>query len=262
MIDIHNHILPGLDDGARSIETAVGMTRIAAQSGMQGIIATPHVITGIFDNKRQKILQAVERLNNILKQQNISLLIMPGAEYHLEPDLVRRFNAGELLTLNDTGRYLLVELPETLVPDYSTQILYELQLAGITPVIAHPERNQHLMTNPNLLQTISACGAVMQLTAASLTGLFGSVVQNNAWRLISGGGHSSIVATDAHSTRGRVPSLDVAYLQICARLGKEAAQILCSENPQRVAQGLDLEPCPVVRPNIWPCLRRLMVRTS
>ncbi|MGI6435568.1 MAG: CpsB/CapC family capsule biosynthesis tyrosine phosphatase, partial [Syntrophomonadaceae bacterium] len=78
MIDIHNHILPGLDDGARSIETAVGMTRIAAQSGMQGIIATPHVITGIFDNKRQKILQAVERLNNILKQQNISLLIMPG----------------------------------------------------------------------------------------------------------------------------------------------------------------------------------------
>lgn len=260
MIDIHSHILPDLDDGARSMKTAREMARIAAQSGIQGIIATPHVITGIYDNNRHKILKTVENLNNTLTEQNIPVHIMPGAEYHLESTLPARLNAGQLLTLNESGRYLLVELPETLVPDYTMQILYELQLAGITPVIAHPERNQHLMSDSDLLAAMSNRGAVMQLTASSLTGLFGSTVQKNAWRLIDGG-CTVVVASDAHSTRGRVPSLREACLEISARRGEESARTLCYENPRRISLGLELNPCSV-QPTGWKWLRQLSARTS
>lgn len=250
MIDIHNHILPGMDDGAQSMEIALQMGRVAYDTGIQAIIATPHVINGVFDNSRQQILRAVDDLNRALKEHGIALNIMPGAEYHLEPDLIKRLNRQELVTLNDSGRYLLVELPQSMVPDYTTELVYELQIAGIKTIIAHPERNQRLMGNPALLDLLNRSGAVMQLTAASLTGLFGGKVQKNCWTLINES-FTVVVASDAHSTHGRSPRLGGAYLEIRDRLGMETAQLLCFENPQRVTNGEDLKACPRVQPSMW-----------
>jgi protein-tyrosine phosphatase len=260
LIDIHSHILPGLDDGAMDLKMALQMAAMAESTGIHGIIATPHVIKGVFDNNRQVILDAIDRLRLELQKSNISLNIMPGAEYHLEPDLARRLKNNELLTLNDTGRYLLVELPRTLVPDFTTEILYELQLAGVIPVIAHPERNYQLMENHALLEAIGGCGAVMQLTATSLTGLFGNRVQKNAWRLISEG-YSCVVASDAHSLYGRRPRLDEAYLRIRKRLGQHCAQLLCLENPRRLSEGQDLKPCPKIQLSPWQRFKQVMANS-
>lgn len=258
MIDIHSHILPGLDDGAADLRTALQMAEMAKTKGIQGVIATPHVITGVFDNNRQHILEAIDRFRMHLQESNISLNIMPGAEYHLETDLASRLKRNELLTLNETGRYLLVELPHNLVPDFTTAILYELQLAGVIPVIAHPERNHHLMENQALLEVISSCGAVMQLTAASLTGLFGSKVQKNAWRLIRDG-YKIVVASDAHSLHGRGPLMGEAYLEIRSRLGHECAQLLCFENPRRLIEGQELKPCPEIKLSPWQRFKQAML---
>lgn len=255
MIDIHNHILPGIDDGAQNLKTSLQMARMALDSGIQDIIATPHVISGVFDNSRQQILQAVEDLKQALKENNIAVNLWPGAEYHLEPDLIERLQRQELITLNETGRYLLLELPQTMVPDYTVELLYELQIAGIQPIIAHPERNQRLMENGALLEVISSCNAVLQLTAASLTGLFGSKVQKTAWALINEP-YTVVVASDAHSTHGRGPRLGEAYLEIRTRLGQETAQLLCFENPERVARGEALRPCPRVQPSMWQRLKQ------
>lgn len=250
MIDIHSHILPGMDDGAQSLEISLQMGRIAYDNGVQDIIATPHVIAGVFDNRRPHILQAVEDLKRAYKEHDIAVNILPGAEYHLEPDLVERLKKRELVTLNDGGRYLLVELPQSIVPDYTTEVLYELQIVGVRPVIAHPERNHRLMANPALLELINNRGAVMQLTAASLTGLFGGKVQKNAWTLINDS-NTVVVASDAHSTHGRGPRLGEAYLEIRNRLGQETAQLLCSENPERLVKGQELKACPKYQPSMW-----------
>ncbi len=243
MIDIHSHILPGLDDGAKNLETALAMARMAAQSGITDIIATPHVVDGVYDNSSETILQAVANLNTALKEHSIPIHIRAGAEYRLEPDLPRRLNARQLITLDEKGRYLLVELPASMVPDYTSRILYELQLAGITPVMAHPERNQHFIKDTALLNTLKNSGAIMQLTAGSLTGLFGRSIEKNAWRIIDSG-YLTVVASDAHSTKGRLPSLKEAVLTICTQRGEGLSHLLCYENPWQLSQGQDLKPSP------------------
>ena len=255
MIDIHNHILPGIDDGAQNLTISRQMARMAQDTGIKDIIATPHVIRGIFDNSRERILQGVKDLKQNLQENNIAINLWPGAEYHLEPDLVERLHRQELMTLNDTGRYLLVELPQTMVPDYTAELFFELQIAGVRPVIAHPERNQRLMENGALLEVISSCNAVLQLTAASLTGLFGSKVQKNAWALINEP-YTVVTASDAHSTHGRAPRLGEAYLEIRSRLGQETAQLLCFENPERIVRGEAVKPCPRAQPSIWQRLKQ------
>lgn len=141
MIDIHVHILPELDDGARNLEDALEMAGQACADGISAVVATPHVVSGLYPNARETILEAVEHFSAIIEQRGIPLKIMPGAEYRLEPDLPDRLAGGELLTLNNSGRHLLVELPASHIPQYTDRVIYELLLQGVVTVIDHPERN-------------------------------------------------------------------------------------------------------------------------
>lgn len=244
MIDIHVHILPGFDDGASDIETALGMGEIAAAGGIHTIIATPHVITGISKHTVSDIITATEKLNMLLTQKGIPLKILPGAEYYLEPDLPARYAAGEIITLNHS-QYLLVELPAAQVPIYTTQVLYELQLQGITPVIAHPERNNGFISKPQLLGELIKMGNLSQITSGSIMGYFGRTIKKTALYFIrQGWGH--VVASDAHSVINRTPDLLPAISELNKIGGESCSQILMFDNPLSIVEGRIVKSLPLI----------------
>jgi protein-tyrosine phosphatase len=240
LIDLHAHILPGIDDGAQTIEDSLAMAEVALEDGITMLVATPHVVRGIFDNRKEDILKDVETLNNRLKKDGIGLLVLPGAEYRLEPDLPKRLAAGELLTLNNTGKYLLVELPASMVPEYTEQILYEIQLQGVTPIVAHPERNLGLAQKPQLLQEWSKRGIRAQITSASITGWFGRSVKKRALHFLHTGA-AQIIASDGHEARGRAPLMHAAFKEIENLWGIELARTLSIKNPDLIIKGQPLK---------------------
>lgn len=234
-IDIHAHILPGLDDGPETAEDSLKMARAYADAGYAAVVATPHVIPGIYENTRDAILREVERLQQSLNRDGIPLNVLAGAEYHLTDRLVSMLQAGELLTLNDTGKYLLVELPAVYLPAYTPKVLFELLLAGVTPIIAHPERNDFLLRHPEALSEMCRNGVLAQVTAGALTGLFGTA-QKRACELFTEKRTAQLVATDAHSPGWRLH----AGVQAAQLLGVKAREFM-SENPTAVIDGGVLE---------------------
>lgn len=242
MIDIHVHILPGLDDGAADVQTAENMAIIAVENGIHHIIATPHVSGGFPEYKCHDITDAVDKLNLHLAGREIALKIYPGAEYYLEPDLPDRFAAGELQTLNNS-QYLLVELPADQVPPYTGQILYELQLQGAVPIIAHPERNHGFISNPQLLGEFIQRGNLTQITTGSITGMFGQKAEKAAHYFIrQNWGH--VIASDAHSNRRRIPELSSADKIIRKIAGEQLSRSLLVSNPSSILAGKSLLPLP------------------
>ncbi|WP_027356953.1 tyrosine-protein phosphatase [Desulfofundulus thermocisternus] len=241
MIDLHVHILPGLDDGAPDPGEALSMAWLAVEDGIESLVATPH-INGQYRPERGFLLGVVEQLNNLLLKYGIPLQVLPGAEYLLEPDLPERLDRGELITINDGGRYLLVELPAAFVPPYTERVLYELQLRGVTPVIAHPERHASFCRRPELLQALVSRGMAAQVTAGSLTGMFGREAARMAFYFLEHG-LAHLVASDAHSSTGRKPVLSPALAEVERRLGAEAVRKII-DNSRRVVEGqaLSLEP--------------------
>ncbi|MEW6770756.1 MAG: CpsB/CapC family capsule biosynthesis tyrosine phosphatase [Bacillota bacterium] len=203
MIDIHAHILPGLDDGPETPEDSLEMARAFVKAGYTTVVATPHVISGVYDHTRAAILRSVRRFQEQLQAAGIPLTVLPGAEYHVSDRLLPLLRAGELLTLNDTGKYLLVELPFYQMPEYVSQVLFELLLAGVTPIIAHPERNDFIARRPGVLAEICRKGVLAQVTAGALTGLFGSQAKRAAAYFIKEE-TAQFVATDAHGPDARL----------------------------------------------------------
>ena len=259
MVDTHTHILPALDDGAQSMEQSLQMVRIAVKDGIRQMIATPHVIGGLYENKKEDILTAVAQLNTRLQEEGIPLTILPGAEYRLEPDLAQRLKGGELLTLNESGRYLLVELPDTFLPDFTADVLYQIQLAGVTPIIAHPERNIVLSQEPAQLAAFIGRVMAIQVTTGSVRGRFGQQAQKTSRHLIKEC-LVHIVASDAHSPSGRTPRLEVTRQLISELYGPETSRILLQDNPRRICQGQELINPPPVQQSFWNQLRKVWTR--
>lgn len=250
MIDIHTHILPGIDDGAKDIEESLKMAQIAANDGITRIIATPHVITGLYENKKQDIIKAVAILNTQLTKQHIPVEILPGAEYRLEPELPRQLSRGELLTLNNSGRYLLVELPDAFIPKYTEDVLYQIQLQGITPVIAHPERNMILCKDPGRLKELILRGMTAQVTTSSITGAFGTQPRKSGLYFIKQQ-LIHIIASDAHSCSGRIPELKACSQIITQRFGQQTSRVFFRENPERICSAKDLITPEIADKNLW-----------
>jgi len=254
MIDLHTHILPGLDDGSKNMAESLAMAGVAQDDGIHTIVATPHVLQGVFDNDKNKILLAVTQLNQTLQEQNIAVDILPGAEYYLEADIPLKLSQGELLTINDKGRYLLVELPSAFIPEYTAQVLYEIQLQGVTPIIAHPERNAGFTRRPDILQEMISRGVLAQVTSASITGLFGKKVKRTAFNFLRRG-LVHLVSSDAHSSMGRAPLLNQAQKEIEKYLGSDIAQLLVVQNPCSIIQGDSIEPTVARSSSRWKLFR-------
>ncbi len=235
MIDLHIHILPGMDDGSRDMEESLKMARCAVASGIKAVVATPHVMTGLYNNTREKILDAVQELRSQLKDNNIPMKVYPGAEYMLDPEIPRWLKECQALTLYDEGKYLLVEFPTTDIPIYAVQTFFEIALQGVTPVIAHPERNGIFLEDPDKLLPFIERGALCQGTAGSLTGLFGSRVQEVALDYLLDGCYH-FISSDAHGIGGRFPDLSEAF-RIAEGYSAGLGELLTKDNPEFLLKG-------------------------
>lgn len=209
MIDIHSHILPSLDDGASSIERSIEMAKQAVEQGITTMMATPHHQNGVYLNTKTTIEEESKKLTAILKEQGLDLSIVPGQEVRIYGELVHDFEQGDILPLNHSN-YLLVEFPSDQVPAYTSQVFYDMQLRGIQPIIAHPERNRQIIEKPDTLFDLVNQGALAQLTASSLTGRFGKNIKKFSEQLID---HQLVhfLASDTHNTTSRPNDLLAAY---------------------------------------------------
>lgn len=246
MFDIHNHILPGMDDGAPNEQESLAMARMAVEDGVKGIVCTPHWLSGYFDNTRAKVLEAVDSFRNLLEENSIPLTVYPGTELRLDYDLPRRIQSKELLTINDTGRYALIELAEDVVPQNMEGFIYNLQMQDVTPIIGHPERNRILIRDPMRLYKWIEMGVLTQVTASSILGRFGTDIQKFTVSLMEHN-MAHIMASDAHGTNMRTPLLSESLEEAGKIVGLQRALDMVEETPRRIIQG-DMVSCPDPEP--------------
>ncbi|KOA20586.1 tyrosine-protein phosphatase YwqE [Clostridium homopropionicum DSM 5847] len=212
MIDIHCHILPGIDDGAKDMEMSLEMLRIAEEDGIKKIIATPHFYRGYFENQYKDIEKSVEELNKAAKENNINVEVLPGQEIFLDNHTLQDYKEGAINCLNYSG-YMLIELPNKEIPKYTFDIIYELRLLGVKTIIAHPERYYFVEKDIKILNRFIEEGCLFQLNATSLNGTFGKKIQKTAINLMKNG-LCNFVASDAHSTTRRIPKLKSTLMEI------------------------------------------------
>ncbi|MFD2044550.1 tyrosine-protein phosphatase [Ornithinibacillus salinisoli] len=252
MIDIHCHILPGVDDGARTMTESMVMAREAEKQGIQKIIATPHHQNGAFTNSASDIKPMVKLLNVKLLEANIPVEILPGQETRIYGEMVTDLKTGDLLPLNETSQYVFVELPDTHVPQYTTQLLFDMQIAGYIPIITHPERNQELIDNPDKLYRLVKNGAVTSITASSVIGKAGKKIQKFTQQLIASN-LTHFVGSDAHNLKRRGFYMREAFQEIGRTFGTTISYQLM-ENSEALVGGLALyknEPERVVTQKLW-----------
>lgn len=233
--DIHCHLLPGIDDGSTDLETSLAMARMAVDDGIHTIIATPHQLGNFSDNGGDDIRARTLELQQFLDANHIPLDVMPGGDVRIEEGMVEKLLTGEVLTLGDHGRHVLLELPHELYFDIEP-VLQALADHGVTGILSHPERNQGIMRDTSTIEPLVERGCLMQVTAGSLMGTFGSRSQELAeWMIERGLVH--FIATDAHGLRSRRPLMHRAYDRVAELVGEDVAADLCSINPELVALG-------------------------
>ncbi|MDQ1144587.1 protein-tyrosine phosphatase [Bacillus sp. SORGH_AS 510] len=235
MIDLHCHILPGVDDGPPDLISSIEMARQAVSLGITHLFAAPHHLDGRYENTKNNILNAIQAFNQQLEQEQIPLIVHSAQELRIHRMLIQSIKSDEILTLDNNGSYLLVELPFGEVPSYTQEIVYELLLRGIIPIIVHPERNKGFLENKHLLQDLVQEGALTQLTAGSILGRFGKKVKLFSEQLIE---HHLIhfIASDAHNISTRSFSLKEAYDAISKSFGVDRS-FYFQENAEYLLRG-------------------------
>lgn len=242
MIDIHSHILPETDDGARSVEEAVEMARIATQDGIEYMVSTPHMFNGLSENPEpSKIVERVAALNEAINNPN-GVKILPGNEVHISHDIAEHARSNRITKLNQRN-YMLVEFPQLTVPVNAEELFNKLLIQGVRPILVHPERNGQIQADPGLVVKFIERGVFIQVTAMSVTGEFGPTAKAAADRLLR---HNCVhfLATDTHRTRSRPPILSRGRDAAAMVIGPEKAIALVEDNPRAVINGepLRVEP--------------------
>lgn len=236
MIDIHCHILPGIDDGPRDLATSMEMLRIASEDGITHIAATPHFVY----NEKPSARDIYERL--IMLRESVSgtkseIRLMPGADIKLTYELIFGLEKNDIPTINGS-RYFLLELPD-LMPLNLDNFVFESTLKGFIPIITHPERNYSLLASPGKTDELRNAGALFQLTAMSVTGEFGSQIKKFSHMLLKKN-MVDFIATDAHNTDRRVPVLSKAYREIAGLFNEYEAERLFLNNPLAVIENREI----------------------
>jgi len=243
MIDIHSHIMPDIDDGARSIEEAVEMARIAFQDGIEYMVSTPHMFNGLSDNPRPaEVVDRVAALNQAIGSGGLKVL--PGNEVHVSHEIVELAKANRVTKINQRN-YMLVEFPQLTVPIGAEELFYRMLLSGIYPILVHPERNGQIQSHPAIVEKLINRGVFIQVTAMSVTGEFGPAAKTCADKLLR---HDCVhfLATDAHRTKSRPPILSKGRDAAAAIIGPERADALVESNPCAVINGEALQVPPPI----------------
>jgi protein-tyrosine phosphatase len=232
MIDLHCHMLPGIDDGAPDLAVALAMARCAVADGIRVTACTPHIYPGLYENNRDGIAAAIAELQATLNKEGIPLELVIGADTHLAPDLIESMRAGKVPTLNGS-QYLLLEPPHHSVPPRFEDSVFQLRTAGVIPVITHPERLSWIEGHYPTFQRLVKGGAWMQITSGSLTGRFGRRPKYWGERMLDEG-LVHILATDSHHVDRRPPLLAEGRDAAAARLGEVEAWHLVRTRPRGI----------------------------
>lgn len=234
MIDLHCHILPGIDDGARDLSESIEMAKMAVEQGIHTIVATPHHLNNRYENSKQTIIDRVRELNKALLEEKIDLKVLPGQETRIYGEMVEGYELGEILPIDNT-QYVLVEFSSSHVPRYTEKLFYDLQMKGLVPVIVHPERNQEIIERPEILYSLVKKGALSQVTAASICGDFGKKIKSFSMQLIDAN-LTHFIASDAHNTSNRTFKMREAFDIIQAKFGNDMVYLF-QENAELVIEG-------------------------
>jgi protein-tyrosine phosphatase len=240
MIDIHHHLLWGLDDGSTSLENSVAMAKMAAADGITHVVCTPHA-NEQFSYDPKVIAQKVAELQLALDMAGVDLKLGQGSDFHMSYDNIQEAKVDpRKFSINGHG-YLLIELPDYGISRNLTETLYQLQLAGLTPILTHPERNATLQADEQRMVEWMRGGLLVQITTGSVTGSMGKTAQRMAHRLLENR-WVHFLATDAHNTTSRPPKMREAHDMVAEKYGPEYAHALCVGNPLAAFKGKPLMP--------------------
>lgn len=238
LIDLHTHIVPGVDDGAQRLEESLAMARVALADGIAQIVAAPHVpLAGL---TREACERRLDGLRLYLTGHQADIKVHLGAEVSLEPDILRWLADGLAWPISAT-RYVLVELPFFVLPPYTEDVIFRLQVAGYKPILAHPERNASLAARPERLQPLVERGVLVQITTTSLLGGFGAQAKSAAMMFLEQG-WVHVLASDAHSADHRPPALTEAARAAEKAIGPEAWRLVTTNPAAILGDGDDVEP--------------------
>jgi protein-tyrosine phosphatase len=233
--DIHSHIMPEIDDGARSMDEAVELARIAAEDGIEFMVSTPHMFNGLSNNPEpSEILERVAALNEAINH-SAPITILPGNEVHVSHEIAEQARSNRVTKLNSCN-YMLVEFPQLTVPVGADELFYKLLLQGVHPILVHPERNGQIQSRPSIVEKFVERGVLIQVTAMSVTGEFGPQAKVTAETLLR---HNCVhfLATDTHRPNKRPPILSRGRDAAALIIGPERARALVEDNPRAAING-------------------------
>lgn len=241
MIDIHTHIIPGIDDGAEEIYDTLEMVKLAVKSGTKGIVATPHCnIPGIYENYFDKYyVEQFQKAVKAVKKLGLPVNIYPGMEAFATEELPDLIVNGKIMPINQS-RYVLVEFPFDADPDYAFYLLKQMKKIGAIPVVAHPERYEFVQDNPQVAYEWQKRGYAVQVNKGSFEGKFGRAPRRTAYQMLS---HNliSVVASDAHSYERRTPYMKDIYEELSEERGQAYIDLLFRQNPFRICTNKAIE---------------------
>ncbi len=239
LIDMHCHILPGIDDGSPDMETTMRMIEIAESDNIGHIVASPHYRHA----ENQSFRHVAEILQNVQDEtarRGKRVKLYSGADVRLTYELLDALRKKEVPTINNS-RYFLLELPD-IVPPRVDDFIFEFRVKGFVPIITHPERNYSLLSAPNKAAALRKSGALFQLTAMSITGAFGRQVKKFSLSLLREG-QVDFVASDAHGAKRRIPVLSDAFRDVTEILDEKTAQTIFVDNPRSVLENEEMPRC-------------------
>lgn len=223
MVDLHCHLLPGIDDGSKNMEISLRLAKEATENGVTHALLTPHHMNGRYINHKQDVVRLTSEFRKQLEAHQIPLTVFPGQEVRINGQLIDALDKDDILFADEDNRYLMLEFPDDDVPHYTNQMIFALQQRGITPVIVHPERNTKIIDHPELLYQLLEKGCLSQITASSYVGTFGKKVEDFSKKLIANG-QGYLFASDAHDLPGRKYEMRQAFDKLSQEFGQKLAE--------------------------------------
>ena len=223
LVDIHCHILPGIDDGSKDWETSIRLARDAVKDGITHAVCTPHMLNGKYINHKKDVIRLTENFQDMLDDAKIPLTVFPGQEVRISGDLPKALDDDDILFLDEDGQYMLLEFPSDDVPAYTRDMVFDLMQRGITPIVVHPERNKKILEEPTILQGLIEQGCLVQITASSYMGTFGKKIKEMSRKFIETG-QCACFASDAHDLPKRQYQYSEALKKLSKEFGSDLAQ--------------------------------------
>lgn len=220
MVDLHCHLLPGIDDGSKNMKISLRLAREATENGVTHALLTPHHMNGHYVNHKRDVIRETKEFQEQLKRHDISLTVFPGQEVRINGNLLDALDKDDILFADTGNKYMMLEFPDDDVPHYTDQMIFDLQQRGIIPVIVHPERNTKIMQNPDLIYQLLEKGCLSQITASSYVGTFGKKVKEFSRQLIEAG-QGYVFASDAHNLPGRKYEMRQAFKKLSQEFGND-----------------------------------------